>query len=162
MQRQCDAGRRWGEVHSDTAATFPADILSQDVERALHEQDWRDRLRRIIQTPVRDGCQNHAPRRNGRKVHPSHAGSAQPEDLGDRLVEEVIEMRHAQTCYKSGRTTRVAQDIRGFFPGGEDAKLEFKIRVAACTRDRISALLNMPDANLRDSLIRGRDIISEE
>ena len=154
-----EAVRRWGEVHSGTAATFPAGTLSQDVECALHEQDWRDRLRRIIQTLVRDGCQNHAPRRNGRKVPPSHAGSAQPEDLGDRLVEEVIEMRHAQTCYKSGRTTRVAQDIRGFFPGGEDAKLEFKIRVAACTQDRISALLNMPDAKLRDSLIRGRDII---
>ena len=43
--------------------------------------------------------------------------------------------------------------------GGEDAKLEFKIRVAACTQDRIQALLRMEDAVLRDSLIKGHDII---
>ena len=68
-------------------------------------------------------------------------------------------MRHAQTCYKRGRTTCAAQDIRGFFVGGEDAKLEFKIRVAACTQARIQALLCMEDAVLRDSLIKGHDII---
>ena len=43
--------------------------------------------------------------------------------------------------------------------GGEDAKLELKIRVAACTQARIQALLCMKDAALRDSLIKGQDII---
>ena len=71
-------------------------------------------------------------------------------------------MRHAQTCYKRGRTTCAAQDIRGFFVGGEDAKLELKIRVAACTQARIQALLRMEDAVLRDSLIaQGRAVEGE-
>ena len=154
-----EAVRRWDEICSDTTVGFPAGAQRQEVNDALAQSVWRDRLKQITQTCSSDGHQDHAPRRCGRKILPSHAGSAQPEDLGDRLVEEVIEMRHAQTCYKRGRTTCAAQDIRGFFVGGEDAKLEFKIRVAACTQARIQALLCMEDAVLRDSLIKGQDII---
>ena len=153
-----EAVRRWDEICSDTIVGFPG-AQRQEVNDALAQSAWRERLKQITQTCSSDGHQDHAPRRCGRKILPSHAGSAQPEDLGDRLVEEVIEMRHARTCYKRGQTTCVAQDIRGFFVGGEDAKLEFKIRVAACTQARIQTLLSMQDAALRDSLIDGRDII---
>ena len=154
-----EAVRRWGEVHPDEAVIFPAGTQRQDVDRALKRQDWSDGLRQLIQTPLCEGEQNYAPWGHGCKTPPSHSGSAQPEDLGDHLVDEVIEMRHAQTHYRRGRTTCVAPNIRGFFLGGEDAKLEFKIRVAACTQDRISALLRMPDVGMRDSLTKGRDII---
>ena len=154
-----EAVRRWGEVYPDEAVIFPAGTRKQDVDCALERQDWPDKLRQLLQSPLCEGEQCHAPGGHGCKTPPSHSGSAQPEDLGDHLVDEVIEMRHAQTQYRSGRTTRVAPNIRGFFIGGEDAKLEFKIRVAACTQDRISALLRMRDAGLRASLINGRDII---